>query len=329
MQSNDSLDFAFHPIAEEFGNSVATHFPNEPSSTTPPRRFSSKTLWTDSETNALFIGIQKHGVGCWKSILSDETLKQYFHPSRTEVSLKDRYRVVWGSRSSPKPIIKVKTDRRKRRKWTVEEDQEALKWFEVLGAHWTTIAKKSDLLRQNNRSGTDVRDRVRNKYPDLYINAPAVSNRKLSTASAPELPASYYSPTSTPLSRHSSISSDFDSAKRKLNSEHYNFQEKPMNMSASFLLPPVSNFMFSRVSMPAMHVPASASSYASQSSNHSPMNIYDLPDTPLSFYVPEPRFQPTMHLENTSNPALSYNDNYFLPSITESEFDTFQKRLEF
>lgn len=127
-------------------------------------------MWTKQETDALEYGIAKHGVGSWKAILSDPEIHDKFHPSRNEVSLKDRYRIVWGSRSSGKSA-RSPTKKRKR-KWTEDEDKESLEFFKELGPQWTEISRRSSSLLQNNRSGIDVRDRIRTKYPDLYTQSP-------------------------------------------------------------------------------------------------------------------------------------------------------------
>ncbi|KAI9184316.1 hypothetical protein H9P43_003369 [Blastocladiella emersonii ATCC 22665] len=128
---------------------------------------SRKILWTEAETAALARGVARHGVGRWKQILRDADVSRDLHPSRTVVALKDRYRMVWGPRSKqavaagpPKPR------RRPRTAWTEAEDAEMLRLYALLGPHWTAISKRSTLLTRNERSGTDVRDRMRNRYKD-------------------------------------------------------------------------------------------------------------------------------------------------------------------
>ncbi|KAJ3363818.1 hypothetical protein GGF32_003481 [Allomyces javanicus] len=125
-----------------------------------------------------------HGVGNWKAILVDAQFRHRFHATRNEVSLKDRYRIKWGKRSlaerakaNPRP----KSTRRPRNPWTDEEDQEALRLFALLGPHWTAIAKRSPVLSRTNRMGTDVRDRLRNKYPHL-LEHPSHPSPVLATA---------------------------------------------------------------------------------------------------------------------------------------------------
>ncbi|KNE55355.1 hypothetical protein AMAG_01255 [Allomyces macrogynus ATCC 38327] len=148
-----------------------------------------KVLWTDDETEALKLGIDKHGVGNWKAILVDAQFRHRFHATRSEVSLKDRYRIKWGKRSlaerakaNPRP----KTQRRPRNPWTDEEDQEALRLFALLGPHWTAIAKRSPVLSRTNRMGTDVRDRLRNKYPHLLEHPSHPSPALTTVMPAPE-----------------------------------------------------------------------------------------------------------------------------------------------
>jgi hypothetical protein len=51
-----------------------------------------RVAWTPAETAALLQGVQRHGVGQWEPILAAH--RDVFHPKRTAVDLKDKYRNV-------------------------------------------------------------------------------------------------------------------------------------------------------------------------------------------------------------------------------------------
>lgn len=56
--------------------------------------------WADYEDEALIQGLKRHGWGEWKLVLEDEQNESLFHPSRTNVKLKDRARVLQLDRES-------------------------------------------------------------------------------------------------------------------------------------------------------------------------------------------------------------------------------------
>ncbi|KAB5595028.1 hypothetical protein CTheo_1489 [Ceratobasidium theobromae] len=154
--------------------------------------------WTTEETQMLVDGCNEWGVGNWKAILNDP---RFVFQSRSPVDLKDRFRTYFpdayrlhypnakthlSSRvRSTLPdgtSIFEKTRSKKRRPFSKEED-EALRrgyeqvgnWPELTHAHvaqhgtvWATIVK--DPVFQQRRS-TDLRDRFRNAFPDLYQQA--------------------------------------------------------------------------------------------------------------------------------------------------------------
>jgi hypothetical protein len=62
-----------------------------------------------------------------------------------------------------------KPARRGRRSFTEEEDNALWKGYHTYGTSWSQIAKDPVL---KNRKGTDLRDRFRNRYPDLYEVSP-------------------------------------------------------------------------------------------------------------------------------------------------------------
>ncbi|KAK7419527.1 hypothetical protein QQX98_003296 [Neonectria punicea] len=196
---------------------------------TKPRR-----KWSEEETNHLLLGVNRHGVGKWTSILEDSDFK---FNDRTAGDLKDRFRTccpdelrrskkgALGSPSDtpPEPKHKVKGDthlnkilidrevsliteppagndadtnpkqkksrahrkkmedlvelgihgpfkkshRRERRPFTEQDDTEILEGLNQHGPAWTKI-QRDPRFHLASRQPTDLRDRVRNKYPNIY-----------------------------------------------------------------------------------------------------------------------------------------------------------------
>jgi len=152
--------------------------------------------WTQAETDDLLAGVKKHGFGKWKQILNDFT---YTFVERTSIDLKDRFRVF--AKDYPEGQFDVGNDdeaqpdsaeagtdtqngktssanssvnkqRRKRHPWTKEEDDALLNGVQQYGFQWTDIHNDHD-LGLNHRRATDLRDRIRNLYPDGYKHAEA------------------------------------------------------------------------------------------------------------------------------------------------------------
>ncbi|KEQ72289.1 hypothetical protein M436DRAFT_48930 [Aureobasidium namibiae CBS 147.97] len=63
-----------------------------------------------------------------------------------------------------------KAQRRPRRNFTNEEDQALLKGFREQGPSWVSIAK-DEAFREHGRTPTDLRDRLRTKFPEKYAQA--------------------------------------------------------------------------------------------------------------------------------------------------------------
>ncbi|KIW73350.1 hypothetical protein PV04_01479 [Phialophora macrospora] len=192
-----------------------------------PRR--ARRKWSESETRDLLAGVKKYGMGKWKQILDDPSFN---FSERSSVDLKDRYRVCANNDSAPKletnasinnsvpdqtasvegagpslsPIKGAEGDspleqghppkqRRKRRAWTVAEDESLLRGVARHGFQWTAIHDDPELDLAHRRA-TDLRDRIRNKFPDGYKHAETAPLRsevkkaeKLSvSAGAPDAP---------------------------------------------------------------------------------------------------------------------------------------------
>lgn len=169
-----------------------------------PRR--ARRKWSEDETRDLLAGVKKYGIGKWKQILDDPS---FSFCERSSVDLKDRYRVCANNDSFPKsepspsrtpsnddltntaqfisprnnstvgedPAPKSPTDhsqplkqRRKRRAWTASEDENLIKGVAKHGFQWTAIHDDVKLDLQHRRA-TDLRDRIRNRFPDGYKHA--------------------------------------------------------------------------------------------------------------------------------------------------------------
>ena len=188
--------------------------------------------WTEEETNQLLLGVSRHGVGKWTSILEDSHFK---FNGRTAGDLKDRFRTCCpeelrsgskhsdrestSSKSSSKSKGKThlesilidqdeqrgprkakspeqdssskskrsrahrknledlaelgihgpfkKSHRRERRPFTEQDDREILEGLDQYGPAWTKI-QRDPRFHLSSRQPTDLRDRVRNKYPQIY-----------------------------------------------------------------------------------------------------------------------------------------------------------------
>ncbi|KAF8200213.1 hypothetical protein BJ912DRAFT_948302, partial [Pholiota molesta] len=139
--------------------------------------------WSTEETQMLVQGCQKHGVGNWKTILLDPELK--FH-DRSPVDLKDRFRTYFPdaykkhypnarthlsskvrSTLSDGTSLFEKTRSKRRRPFTEAEDRALKDGYEKHGTTWATIVK-NPIFQEQARRSTDLRDRFRNAFPDLY-----------------------------------------------------------------------------------------------------------------------------------------------------------------
>ncbi|KAI0092369.1 hypothetical protein BDY19DRAFT_884381 [Irpex rosettiformis] len=142
--------------------------------------------WTAEETQMLVDGCNKWGVGNWKTILNDAELK---FDNRSPVDLKDRFRTYFPDAYKhhyPNARTHLSTKTRsthpdgsplfcasrskKRRPFTPEEDAALKAGYDKHGTVWATIVK-DPVFQQQNRRSTDLRDRFRNAWPDLYARA--------------------------------------------------------------------------------------------------------------------------------------------------------------
>ncbi|KAK3906608.1 40S ribosomal protein S4 [Staphylotrichum tortipilum] len=214
----------------------------------PKRRpMKPRRKWTEEETNNLLLGVSRHGVGRWTTILEDPSFQ---FNGRTAGDLKDRFRTCCPeelrlstaeeqllsgessttaapSEGSARPKVGLhledillptgddvavdnnegtspsaapdsdtapkrrkprahrkkledlaelgihgpfeKSHRRRRRPFNKQDDEEILDGLNQYGPSWTRI-QRDPKYNLSSRQPTDLRDRVRNKYPDIYSN---------------------------------------------------------------------------------------------------------------------------------------------------------------
>lgn len=247
------------------------------------RAMKPRKKWTEEETNNLLLGVSRHGVGRWTSILEDPTFK---FNGRTAGDLKDRFRTCCpeelrvpstedrpgngdnGSAANPEETGRpkngyqlediliatgsctaeqdatspsappdsdapkrrktrahrkkledlaelgihgpfAKSHRRKRRPFTRQDDKEILDGLQKYGPSWTRIQRDSK-YHLSTRQPTDLRDRVRNKYPDIYskIEKANVQIKEASRAKGSILEPSVNTAAETP--RNSAIPTSLD-----------------------------------------------------------------------------------------------------------------------
>ncbi|KAF8902860.1 hypothetical protein CPB85DRAFT_1457627 [Mucidula mucida] len=142
--------------------------------------------WSPEETKMLVDGCNKHGVGNWKTILSDP---EFQFDNRSPVDLKDRFRTYYpdaykqhypNARTHLSNKVRStlpdgtslfeKTRSKKRRPFTEEEDRALKAGYDKHGTLWATIVK-DPIFQEQGRRSTDLRDRFRNAFPDLYTAA--------------------------------------------------------------------------------------------------------------------------------------------------------------
>ncbi|KAL8893565.1 MAG: hypothetical protein Q9192_005141 [Flavoplaca navasiana] len=155
-----------------------------------------RSKWSEAETRNLIMGVDKFGVGKWTKILNDPDF--CFSVGRNAIDLKDRFRTIMGNppaqppdgvsyqqllgyveaTNNCKPESQSQTDelqqpkRKPKHLWTAEEDESLVKGYEKYGFSWKDIANDPTLALEN-RTGTQIRDRFRKRFPELYGEAPA------------------------------------------------------------------------------------------------------------------------------------------------------------
>ncbi len=64
-----------------------------------------------------------------------------------------------------------KSHRRERRPFSEQDDREILEGFELYGPQWTKIQRDPRFFNLSSRQPTDLRDRLRNKYPEKFASS--------------------------------------------------------------------------------------------------------------------------------------------------------------
>lgn len=138
--------------------------------------------WTEEESEQLVKGVAIYGMGRWKSILEHPELE--FQEGRTGPDLKDRFRTLF-PKAKPTSQSNEEDDftevspaadpqspetipcRARKHHWTDIEDAELDKGFKKYGYRWNLMVKDKSLHFEG-RSGGQIRDRFRLRFPDMY-----------------------------------------------------------------------------------------------------------------------------------------------------------------
>ncbi|KAL9600638.1 MAG: hypothetical protein Q9219_003071 [cf. Caloplaca sp. 3 TL-2023] len=196
------------PSAESYSdptaqNSIEKDGNNVKDGGTSPKRsyLRKRTKWTEEETYSLVKGVDKFGVGKWTKILKHPDYK--FSQGRSPIDLKDRFRTLMGNirvepsqnvsyqfllgyadgvrNPEPDPSAGKSEPRQPRKKpkhlWSEEEDESLVKGYQKHGFCWKDIASDPSLAL-GSRTGPQIRDRFRKRFPELYGEAPAPAPSK-------------------------------------------------------------------------------------------------------------------------------------------------------
>lgn len=177
------------------GVNAAKTKPQTESNIRPSKGKTVRNKWSSTETKSLLHGVARFGIGNWTKILR---CADYDFGKRTALDLKDRFRVCCpdqyghpNSGTSGATISSDKTSkansarsqivdlvdlgiqtpfarssRRRRHAYTDIEDQQLLKGFQKYGKSWSSIQQDATLGLAH-RTRTDLRDRMRTKYPQV------------------------------------------------------------------------------------------------------------------------------------------------------------------
>ncbi|PNY25160.1 40S ribosomal protein S4-A [Tolypocladium capitatum] len=227
----------FNRGAEDRANAAPSPDGDKYSNKGRKRAAKPRRKWSEEETKHLLLGVNRHGVGKWTTILEDP---DFTFNDRTAGDLKDRFRTCCpvelhgpskGARPDSPPEhprgpkqkakkglhsenILIEEDfpspqdsalchpqdsdaaprqkksrahrkkmedlaqlgihgpfkkslRRERRPFTDQDDREILEGLDIYGPAWTKI-QRDPRFHLSSRQPTDLRDRVRNKYPGVY-----------------------------------------------------------------------------------------------------------------------------------------------------------------
>ncbi len=154
--------------------------------------------WAECESEQLVKGVAIYGMGRWKSILDHPEFQ--FQEGRTGPDLKDRFRTLFPLRAPQRPVEPIARGpeqlnntanspaadsqssekipgRARKRHWTESEDAALDIGFKKYGFQWNLMLK-DDTLHFDGRSGGQIRDRFRLRFPDLYNQQDAAAQPK-------------------------------------------------------------------------------------------------------------------------------------------------------
>ncbi|KAK4555379.1 hypothetical protein LTR86_007676 [Recurvomyces mirabilis] len=190
-------------IDEPVSNNTTSLKPNAELTRSEKSKRPKRKKWSDEETACLLKGVAKFGVGNWTKILN---YPEYEFNARTALDLKDRFRVCCpddykhkSAASAPKSSNKEqhqpvprpsrrdcksqaelaelginqpfdKVARRARHGYSEAEDEALLRGFRLHGKQWAIIRADNE-LDLGRRTPTDLRDRMRTRYPAEYAEA--------------------------------------------------------------------------------------------------------------------------------------------------------------
>lgn len=184
--------------ARNAGNAPPSDDATEKAFNPTERSKSSRNKWSEEETACLLKGVARFGIGNWTKVLK---CPDYRFQRRTALDLKDRFRVC-----CPQQYKKSKPDtsdppdaypdkaqrsdrmaasdladlgikepfkkalRRQRHAYSAAEDEALLNGFRIYGNAWARI-RNDTALPLNHRTPTDLRDRMRTRFPGAYKEA--------------------------------------------------------------------------------------------------------------------------------------------------------------
>ncbi|KAI4280200.1 MAG: hypothetical protein L6R35_005959 [Caloplaca aegaea] len=207
-----------------------------------------RTKWSDEETHCLVKGLDKYGVGKWTRIVNDPGYS--FRQGRTALDLKDRFRTLMGNspadaagegisykvlfgyagssqKPDPGPPSPKEEPQKPRKKpkhlWSEEEDESLVKGYQKHGFCWKAIAN-DESLALGDRSGPQIRDRFRKRFPDLYSEVPPPSTNPRHAPSVASNTAS------ASMTKGSELGSG-DQCIHPTNTNDHNTKEKDEHMS--------------------------------------------------------------------------------------------------
>ncbi|KAH9821023.1 hypothetical protein DFH28DRAFT_923466 [Melampsora americana] len=149
-----------------------------------------RNKWTKEETEALVRGCNTFAIGQWKAIRDNDPLLA----NRSPGDLKDRFRTYFPDAyrkhypnakthistrvrsldSQGKSLFSEGAGRKERKQFSFEEDEALKKGYAKFGTAWSSIQRDPIL---SSRKATDLRDRFRNAFPDLYSAAAGYKSR--------------------------------------------------------------------------------------------------------------------------------------------------------